>query len=370
MSRCVDWLITGLTVTGGAELFVRQMAPLMLKSDYRVRVISLTSGGYLTEELRHEGIETVELGVTKRSFIKGIIKLDRLWSESQPDILHTHLYHAGIIGRIVAKSNGIRRVIVHQHGLETNRTIFRTILDRYTSSLVMCYAATCQAVALKLLSREKIPQEKIRVIHNGINLEIFTPPNQDQYNPILPGLDANSYIIGTIGRLSIEKGQETILEAIPLINHQGSFPHLVLIGTGPMQKKLSDKARKLGIEKQVHFLGYRKEVAGYLKQMDLYIQASEWEGVSLALLEAMGASLPVVATDVGGTSEIIEHMKSGYLIPPRDPYQLSLAVNLLQTNKELSAKLGHEASERIKSNFTSNHTMKSLISLYENLMGT
>ncbi len=371
MNKRIDWLITQMKVVGGAEIYTRQILPLLQKSGWQPRVIVLTEGGSLLRELEKEGIQTIELGLRTRDLSKGIRSLSQIWSDHPPEILHTHLYHAGILGRIVARNKGIQRVYVHQHGLERNRRVWRTLLDRSSSHLVTQYVVTCQAVASQLHHRERIPSEKIRVIYNGVDFNQVESTIPENFSSKAMGAgisiprQENSFWISSVGRLSAEKGQDILLEAIKLLDQKDLKVEVFLFGSGPFQETLAEKAKKLEIEKQIHFVGFVDPVSRYLKEMDIFVQASRWEGLSLALLEAMALGLPVIATNTGGTAEVIQNHLSGILVQPEKPEQIAQTIALLMQDKKLRQTLAKSAKERIKNQFTIQHTLTQLINLYE-----
>lgn len=371
MNKRIDWLITQMKVVGGAEIYTRQILPILQKSGWQPRVIVLSEGGCLLRELEQEGIQTIELGLRTRDLSKGIRSLLQIWSDHPPEILHTHLYHAGILGRFIARNTGIQRVYVHQHGLELNRSVWRTLLDRSSSHRVTQYIVTCQAVANQLHHRERIPIEKIRVIYNGVDfnqIERILPENSSMKSMgagiSIPRQD-NSFWICSVGRLSAEKGQDILFEAIKLLEQTDLKVEVFLFGSGPLQETLTEKAKKLEIEKQIHFVGFVDPVSCYLKDMDIFVQASRWEGLSLALLEAMALGLPVIATDTGGTAEVIQNHLSGILVQPENPEQIAQAIALLMQDKKLRQTLAKSAKERIKKQFSIQHTITHLINLYE-----
>jgi glycosyltransferase involved in cell wall biosynthesis len=170
----LDWLITGLRVTGGAEMYVRRVAPLLRQSGWDLRVVTFVSGGHLIDDLRAEGVPVIELGLRHNADLSVFARLERLWRSDPPDLLHTHLYHAGLIGRIVAHRSGIAAVVVHQHGAELARSPLRSLLDRVTTTWVTRYVSSCHAVARVLTAREHIRLSSIEVIYNGLDPSPFT----------------------------------------------------------------------------------------------------------------------------------------------------------------------------------------------------
>ena len=360
----IDWVITELNILGGAEVYVRQMAPRLLQAGYAIRVITLMSGGTLVKELRNSGVSVIELGLKNKFDWNVLVRLCRLWRIDKPDLVHTHLYHAGIIGRIVAKVMGIRMVVVHQHGAERVRSIIRSGIDRITSSLVSQYVATCRAVADVLQQREGISGTKIAVIYNGIECLDQIGQYPDKPHQTLSSL----MTIINIGRLSPEKGHNTLLEAIARLNSGHTQARLVLVGEGESQTFLTDRIKELNLNGFVHMLGKRRDIAELLVNADIFVLPSDWEGVSMALLEAMAAGLPVVATAVGGTPEVVIDGINGLLVPPGDPEALASALTRLLLDPDLRRHIGQAGRQSVVERFNIQHTVQQLQALYENLI--
>lgn len=361
----LDWLITELNTLGGAETFVRLAAPRLRKLGWDLRLITLSGGGYLVEELRHEGVPLIELGVNALKDFWAVFKLLRLWQVDKPRLLHTHLYHAGILGRLAGSLMGIRPIIVQQAGPELQRSKARAALDRLTSPLVSQYVTTCQAVKGILQSRERIPAEKIAVIPNGIVTEDYQhPPARPEGFP--PA--ARSPVLGVVGRLSPEKGHFLLLEALSILRQQRISFHAVIIGDGALKDELAQKTKALHLEDAVFWVGAQVNLPAWLPCFDLFVLPSHWEGISLALLEAMAAGLPAVATSVGGNPEVIENGETGLLVSSCDPQRLAEAIGKLIENPALRLEMGRAAQIRCQERFHIEAIVQRIDALYRRLL--
>ena len=367
----IDWFITELNIMGGAENFVFRVAPLLYRYGWQLRVITLQQGGHFLHTLSRMGIPCVELGFHLTSGASVISRLNRLWLDSPPDILHTHLYHAGILGRLLAIKTRIPVVLIHQHGLERNRSQLRSYIDQSLSHRVTRYLTSCEAVSTMLQVRERIPQSKITVIYNGVSLEgnrNIAAINNDA-PPDYQGLKLPPFIIGTVGRLEPEKGHEILLDSyFKLIRSDTPASELHIIGDGSLKERLTRIAHELGIGKQVHFPGNQESLLPYWGKMDLFILPSRWEGLSMALLEAMSHGIPVIATNVGGTPEVITHLYNGILIPPDNPGAMTEAIELLRQNPIFRKELGKRGKSHVAANFTLEKTVSNLDSLYKRML--
>ncbi len=363
-----DWLITELYITGGAETFVRRLAPQFKNHNWDIRVIALQPGGGFVRELRQDGVEVIELDTKNIWSHSPALQLQRIWINSPPDIIHTHLYHASIIGRLLNRISSHSCLISHQHGLEQNRSKARSLVDRLTHPFVHQYVASCQAVADVLVKREHIPVGKISVIHNGI-------PSKEQFlldhneNPIgFPqDLTEGAYKICCVGRLSVEKGYHYLIQALENLKREKIKVHVILLGDGPERESLQNLAAALGVEDQVTFGGNQPNVHEWMSACDIFIQASLWEGLSMALLEAMQAGLPVIATAVGGTPEVINHHENGLLVSPGQPDILAGAIKELIQDQVLAQYLASNARRKVESCFSQRQTLEKILALYESL---
>jgi glycosyltransferase involved in cell wall biosynthesis len=199
-----------------------------------------------------------------------------------------------------------------------------------------------------LRQREGIPIEKITVIPNGIDASAFSPKlsrpaGWPQISPVP--------VIGAVGRLSPEKGQALLLEALSILRQQGKPFHAIMIGEGASRAELFQKTRDLQLEGQVSWVGKQTNIGEWLPFLDIFVLPSHWEGISLALLEAMAAGLPVVATRVGGNPEVVMEGTTGLLTQPNDPLQLADAIRTLIEKPALRQSMGQLGKVRCQENF-------------------
>lgn len=365
----VDWLITELNVSGGAENFVARVVPLLRDAGWDVHIITLQKGGKLIDELRAQKVPVTELGVKNKADLGLLPRLIHYWRIDPPDLIHTHLYHAGLLGRLAGYFLGIKRVVVHQHGVELGRSSLRSLLDRATAGYTSQYVASCQAVAKILTQREGIPASKIKVIYNGLEASAFClPDNNSLPPPGWPVADSQAQILGCVGRLSPEKGQSTFIAAMNQPALKMLNVHAVLIGGGPGRMELENLVHSLNLNGRVHFMGEQPSIDAWLPHFNVFVLPSQWEGVSLALLEAMAAGLPIVATAVGGTPEVMIDGQTGSLVPANNPQALALSCARLLSDPILSVQMGVAGQQRVKSRFTIDQTVREIGQLYQTLL--
>jgi glycosyltransferase involved in cell wall biosynthesis len=355
----VDWLITELDIAGGAETYTAQVVPRLRNKGVDIRVISLRSDGELVNRLRNQSIPVLELGIQSKLNLFPLYCLLRQWQKEPPDIVHTHLYHAGVVGRVLAKFSSIQHVLVHQHGSEINRPSLRTIIDRVSSPLVSKYIVTCQAVKNILASRESIPLDNIHIIYNGVDLDTFHYVNRGAYQR-----DEAPTVIGYIGRLAKEKNLPQLLAALDILKRKRIVFRVLIVGNGPERVFLENLAINLDLNHEIAWLGEQSNIMDWLQQMDIFVLPSSWEGISMALLEAMATGTPVVATEVGGTSEVVIPWETGILVPSGDINALSTALETCITNRGLRLQMGAAGRKRVEEFFSLEATTQQLFNIY------
>jgi glycosyltransferase involved in cell wall biosynthesis len=221
-----------------------------------------------------------------------------------------------------------------------------------------------------LQTRERIPASQITVIYNGVPVSLAQEArigNSHQSVPFDQG--HKPLIIGNVGRLEPEKGHEDLLQAFArLTNESASPPQLWILGDGSLRDRLIGVTKELGIQNQVHFWGAQKTVAPFLDKMDIFILPSRWEGLSMALLEAMSHGIPVIATEVGGTPEVIHHGVHGLLIPAGNPVAITEAIEFLRNNPINRRQMGLQGKQHVIDNYTLERTVFSIDQLYKGLL--
>jgi glycosyltransferase involved in cell wall biosynthesis len=295
--------------------------------------------------------------------------------KEKPAILHTHTSKAGLLGRLAAKLAGIPVVVHTPHGhvffgyfgpLKTRMFI---MLERLASRI------TDRIVALTDREKEdyilfKIANaDKLVVINSGIELGKFEeiPFNEKQDLKSELGIPDNSLVVGTVGRLVPVKGPEFLIEAARYIHSKHHNTSFVFTGDGPLKQDLEQKARKLGIEKNILFLGWRDDVARIICIYDIFCLPSLNEGMGRVLVEAMALGKPIVASDIGGIPDLVVHGKNGFLVPPKNSLQLARHIQILIEDKEKREKMG-QAGKEMALNFSKEIMVEKISNLYKELM--
>jgi glycosyltransferase involved in cell wall biosynthesis len=213
--------------------------------------------------------------------------------------------------------------------------------------------------------------KRCSVIHNGIDLFPYDAPADEQARAALRRelqLPAGVSAIGCVGLLWDAKGQEHLIRALAQIRRSGSPAVVVLVGSGTDETMLRELTDELGVREAVRFAGWREDVPRVLRALDIYVQPSLTEGLPLAVVEAAAAELPIVASDVGGIPEIIEHGRNGLLVPPGDPQALAVAIQELIDDPERARVLAVNARQTAFERFSAEAMASAYMALYERLL--
>ncbi len=213
-------------------------------------------------------------------------------------------------------------------------------------------------------------KSKTSVIYNGVDIDTFHPENKGESRKKL-GLPKNRKIVLSVRRLVYKNGLGTLIESVPLVARNHPDTLFVVAGKGPSRKLVEDRIKELGIEDNVKLTGFVPDrlLPVYYDAADYFILPSaSGEGLPLVLLEAMACGLPVIATTVGGTPEIIKHMKNGVLVPPRNPKAIAEAISKLLSEERLGPTIGEEARRNVEDRFTWEKNLCQLQSIYSEFL--
>lgn len=356
---------------GGAQKYVFDMAIAAQSEGFHVAVAS-EQNGYLREALKETGIAFHEIKNSGRDIhfakdTKLFWELFRLIRREKPDILHLHSSKIGAMGALAGKMAGVPRILFTAHGWAFNdpRPQWqKIIIARIAQSAARFQdAIICVSEYDKKRARELniAPEEKLTVIHNGIDISAKTLLPRAQARARL-GLGEKEFVVGVIANFYKTKSLDTlVLAAISARTAQAKF---VIIGEGPERKKIEHLIAKYKLENRVILTGALPNAAAYLKAFDVFALTSKKEGLPYALLEAMAAKLPCIAGAVGGIPEIIRDGENGILITHLTPGKLGDAIAGIAQNKKHARELGMRAHATIAERFSLEEMTRKTIALY------
>ncbi|MDD5449049.1 MAG: glycosyltransferase family 4 protein [Candidatus Omnitrophica bacterium] len=314
------------------------------------------------------------------SDIRALYSMFSLLRKERPLIVHTHTAKAGFLGRLAAFMAGVPIKVHSFHGhcfhsyfgrFETRIFLaIERLLARFTDRIVVVSDSIKEDVCGKF---KVAGREKTSVIELGLDLDKFR--DAAAFRGSLRkelGLGDDCLLIGIVGRLTAVKNHLLFLDAVSLLARDKAFmkygARFPVIGDGELRKTLENRARELGIEDKVFFLGWRRDAANFYGDLDIVVLTSLNEGTPLSIIEAMAAKKPVVATAVGGVPDLIEDGKTGILVPPNDPERLKAAIISLCSDEALRRRLGENASEYVLAKYSKQRLMKDMENLYSELI--
>lgn len=362
MTRGIVLLITDLRY-GGTPRSVQALALGLRDRGYQIRVASLLDGGEVADELRATGIPVDGLGM-RESPLGAVRDLYRLLRRERPAILHSFLFHANLAGRFVGRLTGVPVVIASERSAEPTKSSARVWLDHLTWRLATIWTANAEAVARVLSQRESISAGRIAVIPTAVDTDRFSPGPADTAVRSQLGAGSGDLLLLSVGRLNPLKGHATLIEAFALVAAARPSVRLAIVGDGEARATLEAQAHASGAGDRIVFAGARADVLPCLRAADLFVLASETEGLPGAVLEAMAAALPVVATRVGGTPEAVVDGETGILVPPHDPAAFASAIDCVLDSPDRGRALGQRARARVTERFSLSNTLRLTEQLY------
>lgn len=381
----IVYLLTSLGV-GGAEKQALAVAERMAKRGHTVAVLVLMPR--LPEEWP-TAVRTFHLDMRKTpaGAFNGFRRGRSFLREFQPDLIHSHSFHANIFARLLRVAGppfaGPPFARLSFVVLSTIHNIYegrwgRMLAYRFTDSLSRRTVAVSEAAAERFIRLKAVPPRKCSVILNGIDVDSFAPEaNRRDSTRLKMGIatDSANFIWLAVGRLAPAKDYPNLLRAFAAVSAKRPDAQLWIAGDarGDERNPLDALAKELGIDKAVRWLGLRRDMPALLDAADAFVSGSAWEGMPLAVGEAMAMEKPVVATDVGGVRELVGNKgvgEAGVIVPAKDSAALADAMlATMRQSREVLAARGRAARERILRHFSIDATADRWEALYESLIG-
>jgi glycosyltransferase involved in cell wall biosynthesis len=351
---------------GGTETYVLELASRLDRKRFQVTVCTLKGDGVITKELRNRGVRVVALEGRGKLDARVLVRLWRLIRRERPDIVHACLFWANVAARVLGRLLNVPRVISAYHDVMVRtRWPFRTV-DRLTMKWTHCVTCCSDAVRRSVLTQIGGEEGKYRVIPFGVDLSRFNGAASMEKKDL--GMCDDLPVIGTVCRLvEPKKGLSILLQAVAGFRERFPFPglQLLIVGEGPAGKRLRDQSERLGIAPWVVFTGVRRDIPSLLPLLDVFVLPSLYEGFGIAILEAMAAGRPVIATEVGGIPEVVIHRETGLLVPPGNPEALTDAIHWALSHPDDARALGIRGRERACRHFSIESVVRQHEELYD-----
>jgi len=318
------------------------------------RHASCQGSSELGEKARDRELKAVSFECGGRIDLRTVAAIRRFAAENGVDIIHSHGYKSNIYAYMANRKLGKKLVTTCHNWINTSSKMsLYTRLDKFFLKRFDIVAAVSGDVKKQLLEAGVDPSKAL-VISNGISVGKFSVKNgwREKTRAEL-GIPPEARVVGTVGRLSKEKGYNILLEAAKLICAAGKDCYFLFVGDGELKESLEALSGNLGIRERVVFAGKRADIPEVLSAMDVFALSSLTEGQPVALLEAMAAGKPVVATSVGDVPKILEGGEAGLIVPPSDSGALAKALGSLLGDRAIAAALSRRGREAVEKNYSS-----------------
>lgn len=362
-------------VAGGQKICGRIVHALYCAGDSAV--IVSPSRGEFTDEMEHQGIPVHILPFEKTYHFQNAFRFARLIKKEQIDLVHTHgMVSSNVQSRIAARLAGVP-VISHLHlpnHFRPSRIIgaYQKALDNLTTCFCDSVVTISQATRQALI-HQGISDHRIRVVYNGIEPSKCIPARtkEDVFREF--GLEPSHPLVGMVARLCPVKGQKELILAAREILRFHPQTSFMIVGKdlelgGAYKKFLVELVCKFGLTRRIIFTDYRQDIMDLIHAMDVFVLPSYLEGLAVTILEAMALKRAVIATQVGGSPEIVIEGQTGSLIPPGDVQALSRAVSALLGSPEKARQMGENGYQRVIKHFTERQMIQEILSLYQRVL--
>lgn len=371
------YLIDTLDQRGGTELNLYRLLADLDGAVFQPLVCPLQPPeSVMIQLLREKRIEVLPLclhSIFSLSALRWAFRLRTLIRERDIRIVQTIHFGADVMGALCKRLWNDPVIISSRRDMGFNETTWiHRLLRRCTGKWIDLVLTNSIAMRESIVQQEKIPLKKIAMIYNGVEIPDLADMRRKADLRFQLGLTADAFVVGCVANIQPIKGFEYLIQAILHLIHQGLNIHLLLIGgiekrmdsAEGYYKSLVDLVCTEGQEKRIHFLGVRSDVGDLVSLLDVFILPSLSEGFSNAILEAMAAGVPVIATTVGGNGEAVIPEETGLLVAPADCDAIAAAVQRLYHSPSLAAAMGTRGRQRIQERFSVGQMVQSMETLY------
>ena len=311
--------------------------------------------GRLSAAIQNSEIRTIPFRIRNDLDMRSVPFLRQLIRREQYDIVHFHTKRAHALTLCLGHVwPNVRFIVTRRMDYAVRKNWYHDYLYNRRVDGIIALSRKIESVLIE----GGVRREKIRVIYTGVEPDRFQkPPNA--HRPATEKL-----VVGTVGLLAERKGHRFLLEAAALLKGQGYRLKYRFAGEGPEKERLQKLTRELGLKQEVTFDGFLCDVSNFLTEIDIFVLPSLYEGMGVAVLEAMAAAKPVIASRVGGIPELIEDGVSGFLVAPGNAIALAGSLSRLVVEPQLKTQMGMKGRDRVEADFTMRQTAKKIEGYY------
>lgn len=350
-----------------------QLARYLHPEQFQLSVACFYGGGEMAAEFEALGVPTFNLNVRDERDPRAILRARRLIEQVGCDLVHTHLLRADLFGGAAARWAGVPAIVSTVYAMGDFRRAKKRkadrLLDAACAALPTRVIAVSSAVADDYVERTRSDPDRVTVIHTGIDPPAPVSADQRARARMELGCPDESPLIVTIARLSYEKGVDTLIDSAAILRQTNPQARIVVIGEGPDREALQKRINELDLAETAMLAGYRSDVWPILAAADVVCLPSKSEGMPNVLLEAMAMGRPIVAANVGGVSEAIEHEKNGLLVPANQPRALATSLRRCLNDPTKASIWGDMARRTVEKRFLAQDAASRYAALYWDVMG-
>ena len=337
-----------------------------LKKRNIISHLACQPGSALEERAKNAGIEVFAIAMHGEVDLLASFRLRRLITRFSYDILHSHTSHAHTLAFFASFGTKNRLLVSRRVDFSIFRHSFLHLSGFKYRYLADYYIAISRKIKDVLVS-DGIPEQRIFVVHSGINPERFVAspkdPLIDEFN-----IRKDERIVVNVAHLAGHKGQKYFVRAVPLVLAKIPTARFFIVGGGELMPELQSLAASLGLKQKLIFTGFRRDVGSFYQMADLFVMSSVQEGLGTAVIDALALGKPVVATHAGGIPEIIQDGESGRLVASADPTALAEGIIELLANPEPAKQMGKRGQEVIRKNFSIDSMVDKNIDVYRHIL--
>jgi glycosyltransferase involved in cell wall biosynthesis len=340
--------INSINIYGGGEVWMINTGKELIKRNHNL-MIACRPGSQLKDHALKNNIKvlTQKIGGDINPFT--IIRLVRIIYKNKIDIILTNTDKELRLCGIASKISGRAKVIA-RHGIDyplKNKLRYRITYNKLADLIISNSLATKKTL---LKNAPWLNSDRIKVIYNGINPDLYNPERTKNLRKELNIPDKNP-LIGFVGRLSVQKGIKYLLDAFLKVRDKLNA-HLLIAGTGEIEQDIKDFILNNKLSGSVHLLGFREDVNNIMRTIDLLVLPSIWEGFGIVLIEAMASGKPCITTQISSMPEIVKDSVSGIIVPPKDSDSLARACLSILSDNKLAVQMGIEGRRIVNERFT------------------
>ncbi|MFN0197525.1 MAG: glycosyltransferase family 4 protein [Planctomycetaceae bacterium] len=350
----------------GAEKQLTMLASGLPRDEFEVEVVALTRGGPFADELNRQNIPLTILYKRGKFDLRALRALRQIFRDRQPDIVHTWLFAANAYGRWAAGKGPTPKVIVSERCVDIWKSRWQLWIDRRQFSRTDRLVGNSQSVA-DYYRQLGFPAEKLSVIPNGITSPPAPDPSLRAVVLSELGFAADHRVIAYVGRLAPQKRLQDLIWSFELLRQIVPSLKFLIVGDGPERADLEQYARNLRCDSDIRFLGHRDDVSRLLSTVDIFWLASDYEGQSNSVMEAMSAGIPVIVSDIPPNRELVTDRETGFVVPVGNTSAFVQAAQEILNDRALAQRLGAAARSQMQTNFSVTKMVDAYADLYRNL---